>query len=196
MLIFCPECSRRISDQAIACPGCGYPINLNSVSVLRCHRTRGTRRKLPNGTDSIKKLSGRRKHPYAAYPPTTEFDLNGSPKPVPAIGYYSDWKSAMSALLEYHKNPYDLTSVNLTFREVYELYYKEKYIINQKKKLSTSATNAMRATFRNCAVLHNRNFRSIRKSDMQEVVDSCPLKHASLELIVTLFRQMYRLALI
>lgn len=25
-LISCPECSREISDQAHACPGCGYPI--------------------------------------------------------------------------------------------------------------------------------------------------------------------------
>ena len=25
-LIQCPECGREISDQAEACPGCGYPI--------------------------------------------------------------------------------------------------------------------------------------------------------------------------
>lgn len=25
-LIHCPECNREISDQAVACPGCGYPI--------------------------------------------------------------------------------------------------------------------------------------------------------------------------
>lgn len=25
-LIQCPECAREISDKAIACPGCGYPI--------------------------------------------------------------------------------------------------------------------------------------------------------------------------
>jgi predicted amidophosphoribosyltransferase len=25
-LFDCPECQRRISDQAAACPGCGYPV--------------------------------------------------------------------------------------------------------------------------------------------------------------------------
>ena len=25
-LIRCPECNREISDQAAACPGCGYPL--------------------------------------------------------------------------------------------------------------------------------------------------------------------------
>lgn len=195
MLITCPECSRSISDQAFACPGCGYPIQMKQASVAGYRRARGIRHKLPNGTGSIKRLTGKRTRPYAAYPPTTEFDLNGSPVPVPAIGYYPDWKSAMSALIEYNKNPYDLTSANLTFREVYEMYFKEKYISNQKKKLSASAANSTRAAFRNCAALHGQKFRSIRKSDMQAVVDACPLKHASLELIVTLFRQMYRFAI-
>lgn len=26
-LIHCPECGREISDQAAACPGCGYPLS-------------------------------------------------------------------------------------------------------------------------------------------------------------------------
>lgn len=27
MLIKCPECGKEISDQALSCPNCGYPIN-------------------------------------------------------------------------------------------------------------------------------------------------------------------------
>lgn len=30
-LIECPECKRKVSDAAIKCPGCGYPIR-NSAS--------------------------------------------------------------------------------------------------------------------------------------------------------------------
>jgi uncharacterized membrane protein YvbJ len=29
-LISCPECRREISDQALSCPGCGYPIKAKS----------------------------------------------------------------------------------------------------------------------------------------------------------------------
>jgi len=63
------------------------------------------------------------------------------------------------------------------------------------KKLSVASLNSTRAAFQNCAALHERKFRSIRKPDMQAVVDCCPLKHSSLELIVILFRQMYRFAI-
>lgn len=31
-LILCPECKREISDKAVACPGCGYPIREPSIS--------------------------------------------------------------------------------------------------------------------------------------------------------------------
>lgn len=26
MLIPCPECGKQISDKAVSCPGCGYPV--------------------------------------------------------------------------------------------------------------------------------------------------------------------------
>lgn len=31
MLIKCPECNLQVSDHAIACPHCGYPINTKAV---------------------------------------------------------------------------------------------------------------------------------------------------------------------
>ena len=33
MLIKCPECNREISDMAISCPHCGYPLK-NNASIL------------------------------------------------------------------------------------------------------------------------------------------------------------------
>ena len=30
-LITCPECSREVSDQAVACPHCGYPLRAKSA---------------------------------------------------------------------------------------------------------------------------------------------------------------------
>lgn len=57
--------------------------------------------KLPNGFGSIKKLSGNRSNPYAVYPPTTEFALNGSPKTPKALCYVSDWYTGFYALMQY-----------------------------------------------------------------------------------------------
>ena len=47
--------------------------------------------KLPNGFGSIKKLSGNRTNKYGVYPPTTEFNKNGSPVSKKALCYVPDW---------------------------------------------------------------------------------------------------------
>lgn len=83
----------------------------------------------------------------------------------------------------------------LTFSEVYEQYYEYKYVRDQSRKYSDSARSSTRAAFKNCSALHDLIFESLRHKDLQAVVDNCPKKHASLELIVTLFHQIYRYAL-
>ena len=35
MLILCPECNREISDKAISCPHCGYPLNWKTKSKYK-----------------------------------------------------------------------------------------------------------------------------------------------------------------
>ena len=54
--------------------------------------------------------------------------------------------------------------------------------------------NSMQAAYQNCSQLHNMIFRNLRYKDLQAVVDQCPLKHASKELIVVLFHKMYKYA--
>ncbi|MEY8428552.1 integrase, partial [Lachnospiraceae bacterium 46-15] len=61
---------------------------------------------------------------------------------------------------------------------------------------SQATMNSCRAAFKNCAPLHDKAFASLRYPDLQKTVDDCPLKHASLELIVSLFHQMYEYAMI
>lgn len=201
MLIACPECGKsKVSDKALACPECGFPIAatiIPTIPVQECKKTRSPRkrRKLPNGFGSVKKLSGKRKKPYAAYPPVTEFNLNGSPVSVPAIGYFVDWQSAFNALSDYNKNPYDLSNNNITFAELYELYYKAKYVDNKKKVFSEASKNSTKAAFKNCSILHSKAFKELRKPDLQNCLDSCKLKHSSLELIVSLYHQLYKYAL-
>lgn len=199
-LITCPECARQISEFALSCPGCGYPVKLSTdrqkpkdeaKSKPQATPKRKKYKKLPNGTGTVKQLSGKRRNPYAAYPPCKGFQLNGSPKPSPAIGYYPTWHEAFAALAEYNKEPYDLR--NPTFAEVYQAFYSDKY--NGKKKYSKASQGSTSAAYKNCAPLHSRRFRELRRSDLQTVLDNCPLKHSSLELILSLYHQMYTYAL-
>ena len=81
-----------------------------------------------------------------------------------------------------------------TFAEVYEEFYDWKFEQDKSKVLSNSARNSSRSAFKHCAVLHDRIFSTLRHDDLQQVVDNCPRKHATLELIVSLYHQMYKYA--
>lgn len=204
MLIKCPECNNDVSDKAVFCPRCGYPINSTSAikksnrgenAKPQTHsRTKKKHKKLPNGYGCIKFMGKNRNKPYAAYPPTTEYNENGSPLTQKAVGYFEDWYSAFDALRSYNENPYDLSDINLTFSEIFVMYYNDKYE-NSKKEYSKQMKNSTKSAYKNCGALHNIKFKDLRKADLQEVIDCCTLKHASLELIVSLFHGMYKFAI-
>lgn len=80
-----------------------------------------------------------------------------------------------------------------TFGQVYEDFYKWKYE-GKGQSLSAASRNSTKAAFKNCSSLHDRAFADLRYPDLQKVVDDCPLKHSSKELIVSLYRQMYQYA--
>lgn len=79
-----------------------------------------------------------------------------------------------------------------TFKQLYDDFYAYKY--NGVKEFSEASKQSTRAAFKNCAAIHDRVFADLRHDDLQQVVDACPLRHASLELIVSLFHQMYQYA--
>lgn len=83
----------------------------------------------------------------------------------------------------------------LTFAEVYEKFYKWKFEEKKGVKLSKSSQNSYRAAFKNSKAIHKRPFTSLKHEDLQKVVDDCHLKHSSAELIVNLFKQMYKYAI-
>ena len=57
MLIKCPECELQVSDKAMNCPHCGYPIT-SSTPVRKTSKKKHP--KLPNGFGQISELSDSR----------------------------------------------------------------------------------------------------------------------------------------
>lgn len=179
--------------------------------------------KLPNGYGSIKKLSGKRRNPYGVYPPATEMIAPGQYAPVKAICYVDDYMKGFAVLTAWHAGTYypgfertlnkfessatDVilkdylqasrvqknTEKKVTFAEIYEGFYKDKYEDSQ-KSYSKASMNSTRAAFKNCSELHDKAFADLRYNDLQSILDSCPKKHSSLELILSLFHQMYAYA--
>ena len=80
-----------------------------------------------------------------------------------------------------------------TFSEVFNRFYDWKF--NSKRQYSKSTKNYFLTAYKHCTVLYNIPFSGIRCDDLQKNLDACPLKYASLECILTLYRSMYSYAL-
>lgn len=81
-----------------------------------------------------------------------------------------------------------------TFTQIYEEYFDYKYNRDKTRNYSAQSKQSTKAAFKNCSQLHDKIFSQLSTADLQKVVDDCPLKHASKELIVSLFKQMYAYA--
>ena len=124
MLITCPECDLQVSDKAMVCPHCGFP--LKESAARRTYRKSNKRKKLPNGFGRITELHGRNlRKPFRAMVTVGKDEFN---RPIGKIlDYFETYNDAYIALAEYNKNPYDL-SADITCEELHkrwsETYYK------------------------------------------------------------------------
>lgn len=94
-----------------------------------------------------------------------------------------DYNKAMAAVAA--------TPPKKTFKEVYDEFFKWKFT---RPGAKTSGKASYQAAFKNSAALHDKAFVDLQYADLQGVIDACQLKHASKELIVLLFHQMYKYA--
>lgn len=81
--------------------------------------------RLPNGFGSVYKLSGKRRKPFAARK-TTGWNDQGQPI-YQFIGYYASRQDALTALVEYNKDPFDLNLSGITLGEVYDKWSEEHF---------------------------------------------------------------------
>lgn len=120
-LIQCPECSGQISDKAIICPHCGFPVRDGNISTST---PRKARKRRPNGSGTVVKLSGKRKNPFQVRV-NTRINADGYPA-YNVIGYYPDRVAAGIALAEYNKAPYNPNDRKKLFSEVFASWYQWK----------------------------------------------------------------------
>ncbi len=187
MLIQCPECEQQVSDKAVSCPHCGFPIkNPNNSTPVRKNTNTGKNIKfgrLPNGFGSIKKLSGKRRKPYAVYTPVKGYDLNGKPIERKNIGYFSSYKEAYERLLDYHRNP--LEDKEITFSQLYELFCE-----NTSEHWKKGAERRYKQGYNYSEPLYNIPFVNIKQQTFQELLDSINIGYGSLCNIIGLWRNM------
>lgn len=155
MLILCPECELQVSDKAMCCPHCGYPITSNAKAKKR-HNKNNKRRRLPNGFGQISEIKNRNlRKPFRAMI-TVGKKTNGKPicKPLKPESYFSTYNEAYAALVEYNKNPYDLEP-SITTRELYD-----KWIVEYEK--TVKSTRSIQSAWRYCSTVYNMRVKDIR----------------------------------
>ena len=138
MLIKCPECDLQVSDRAISCPHCGYPLKEQPKPVKKSSRKR---RRLPNGFGQISELKGRNlRKPFRAMV-TVGKTPQGKPicKMLKPESFFKTYNDAYAALEAYNRNPYDLDK-SITMTELFEKW-KEYYIQSGGKLRSLQSTS-------------------------------------------------------
>lgn len=134
----------------------------------------------PNGYGTVVKLSGNRRKPYAVRK-TVGHNDNGNPV-FSCLGYYASRKDALMALAEYNANPYDINRSKFTFKELYEEWSDivlSKFQYSQQKSLT--------AAYSHCKPLYDLQYKSIKRYQMQECIDTCGLSTATQSNIRLLF---------
>lgn len=168
--MICIKCKAELPDGALYCHLCGK----KQVPERR------KRRKRANGSGTIYKMSGNRAKPWAAKRNNV------------FLGSFKTYADAQKALER--TTDADITDkYNLTFAQIYQLWRPVHAREVSKSQMSNYST-----AFRQCAALHDRKFRSLRKSDFQSVIialEEAGKSKSTCEKPIQLFGQLSRWAL-
>lgn len=191
MLVKCPECSLQVSDKAVSCPHCGYPMTPKTK-----YKRRAKRRRLPNGFGQISKINDPNlRNPYRAM-----VTVGKTPKgrPISKIlkpkGYFASYNDAYAALLEYNKNPYELAS-DITMRELFDQWYGP-----YAESLSVSSGEGLKNAWKYCGGIYDMKVRNVRIRHLKRCIeeaerDGTPATPSVKYHIKSLFNVMFDYAL-
>lgn len=161
MLIKCPECELQVSDKALSCPHCGYPIVNTSY-----RRPSKKRMRLPNGFGQITEIKGKNlRNPFRAMV-TVGKTPEGRPiaKMLKPKAYFRTYNEAYEALAAYNKNPYNLDE-NITMKELFERW-SEHYF----PSLSNSAIYVTCWAY--CSEIYNMQARDVRARHLKGCLEN------------------------
>lgn len=166
----CTKCKADLPGGAVFCMLCGKKQTPDKRK----------RRKRANGSGSVYKLSGNRANPWAA-------SRNGV-----YLGSFKTYAAATKALER--TTDVDINDkYNLTFRQIYDLW---KPV--HAREVTAQQMNCYATAFNNCPELHDKKFRSLRKSDFQAVIiklETANKSKSTCEKVLQLFGQLSKWAM-
>lgn len=124
-----------------------------------------------NCSGSIYKMKGgKRRTPWRVRITTgweVDKETGKSKQVVKTIGYYATRTEAEAALVAYKDCPYDLTTKDMTFKELYEKW-SEWYF---KKLTGKSSQRTVVSAYNYCSTLYNMKMRDIKTQHLEECME-------------------------
>ena len=168
MLMNCPECNLQVSDKASACPHCGYPIKPETQSIIGKKRKSSKHMRLPNGFGQISEIKNQNlSKPFRAMITVGKME-NGRPicQLLKPVSYFKTYNEAYSALAEYNRNPYDLSTSQITMKELYDRWSEEHF----KTYSNNSGINSIETAWRYCEKIYDTPVREFRTPQLTELL--------------------------
>lgn len=165
MLQKCPECGLQVSNKAMTCPHCGYPLmHTSRSSRSSCNKYR----RLPNGFGQVTKLTKKNlRNPYRVMV-TVGKTPQGRPiaKLLKPVSYFKTYAEAYEALIEYNKNPYDLSD-DITVKELYERWSDQYF-----NKISEGGTRSIKSAWSYCSSVYDMRVKDLRARHIKGCIDT------------------------
>lgn len=149
--------------------------------------------KMANGMGSVYKLSGKRRNPWIARK-TKGWDLDeatGKAKQLYiTIGYFPTRQEALTALVNYNNNPYDIEANTITFEEVYERWSAAHF-----QTIVPSAQRTWVSAFNHSKPLHKMRMRDIRANHLEGAIKDAKVGDSTKQRMKSLYNLMYKYSL-
>lgn len=164
MLLQCPECELPVSDKALSCPHCGYPLVKEAKQPK--YKSKKAHKRLPNGFGQISQIKGRNlRNPYRAM---ISVGKTSTGRPISKVfGFYETYNDAYQALIDYHKNPYDLDTA-ITISELYEKWTDQYF----KTLKSSSSVRTITAAWSYCSSVQDMKAKDLRARHIKGCMDT------------------------
>ena len=105
------------------------------------------------------------------------------------IGYYPTRQDAMIALAQYNNDPYDVDLSKITMKDLFERWRKEAF-----KDMKSGMQSSYKAAFKHCSPVYDMEYKKIRKTHMQNCIDSANRGYSTRSNIKMLFSQLDKFA--
>lgn len=149
--------------------------------------------KLANGMGSVYKQGGKRRNPWIARK-TKGWEIDETTGRTKqrylTIGYFPTRQEALTALMNYNQNPYDIEASSITFAEVYERWSKEHFV-----KVTPSSCRSWVAAFNHSKPLYNMRMRDIRPNHLESAIHDAEVGDSTKQRMKSMYNLMYKYCL-